>query len=80
MTEALKVSRKKCQQENSENMMLGEPPEYTRDWEMRDPQDAKEGTLNGMANSRERELIDPTSSRKTGHQVRDGVAITQSHL
>jgi hypothetical protein len=27
---------------------------------------------------RERELIEPTSSRKTGHQVRDGVAI--SHL
>jgi hypothetical protein len=27
--------------------------------------------------SRERELIDPTSSRETGHQVRDGVAIPQ---
>jgi hypothetical protein len=30
--------------------------------------------------SRERELIEPTSSRKIGHQVRDGVAIPQSHL
>ncbi|KRY62166.1 hypothetical protein T4D_10807 [Trichinella pseudospiralis] len=30
--------------------------------------------------SRERELIEPTSSRKTGHQVRDGVAIPQSHF
>ncbi|KRY62995.1 hypothetical protein T4D_610 [Trichinella pseudospiralis] len=29
---------------------------------------------------RERELIEPTSSRKTGHQGRDGVAIPQSHL
>ena len=26
----------------------------------------------------ERELVEPTSSRKTGHQVRDGVAILQS--
>jgi hypothetical protein len=26
-----------------------------------------------MLDSRERELIEPTSSRKTGHQVRDGV-------
>jgi hypothetical protein len=33
-----------------------------------------------MPNSRERELIDPTSSRKTRHQVRDGVAIAQSDL
>jgi hypothetical protein len=30
--------------------------------------------------NRERELIEPNSSRKTGHQVRDGVAIPQSHL
>jgi hypothetical protein len=33
-----------------------------------------------MSNSRERELIDPTSSRKTGYQVRDWVAIPQSKL
>ena len=33
-----------------------------------------------MPDSRERELIEPTSSRKTGHQVRDGVAIPQSQL
>jgi hypothetical protein len=33
-----------------------------------------------MPDSRERELIEPTSSRKTGHQVKDGVAIPQSHL
>jgi hypothetical protein len=26
------------------------------------------------------ELMEPTSSRKTGHQVRVGVAIPQSHL
>jgi hypothetical protein len=28
-----------------------------------------------MPNSRERELIEPTSSRKTGHQMREGLAI-----
>jgi hypothetical protein len=33
-----------------------------------------------MPESRERELIEPTSSRKTGYQVRNGVAIPQSYL
>ena len=33
-----------------------------------------------MPDSRERELIEPTSSRKTGCQVRNGVAIPKSHL
>ena len=49
-------------------------------WEVRDSQDSKGGSLDEMPDSRERELIEPTSSRKTGHQVRDGVAIPQSHL
>jgi hypothetical protein len=34
--------------------------------------------IDKMRNSREWELIETTSSRKTGHQMRDGVA--QSHL
>jgi hypothetical protein len=33
-----------------------------------------------MPNIGERELIEPTSSRKSGLQVRDGVAIPQSKL
>jgi hypothetical protein len=33
-----------------------------------------------MSYIRERELVELTSSRKTGHQVRDGVAIPQSKL
>jgi hypothetical protein len=37
-------------------------------------------TLDETLDSREREIIEPTSSRKTGYQVRDGVAIPQSHL
>ena len=36
---------------------------------MRDSQDSKGGTLDEMPNSGERELIESTSSRKTGHQV-----------
>jgi hypothetical protein len=30
--------------------------------------------------SREKEFTEPTSYRKTGHQVRDGIAIPQSHF
>jgi hypothetical protein len=38
-------------------------------WEVRDIQDSKEGTLDEMTYSGKRELVVPTSSRKTGHQV-----------
>jgi hypothetical protein len=47
---------------------------------MRDFQDSQEGTLDEMPGSRERELIELTSSRKAGNQVRDRFAILQSHL
>jgi len=47
-------------------------------WEVRDSQDTKWGTLDEMPYSGERELDEPISSRKTGHQVRDGVGIPQS--
>ena len=36
---------------------------------MRDSQDSKGGTLDEMPYSGERELVESTSSRKTGHQV-----------
>ena len=36
---------------------------------MRDSQDSKEGTIDEMPNSGEKELIESTSSRKTDHQV-----------
>jgi hypothetical protein len=35
-------------------------------------------TSHEMPYSKEREIIEPTSSRKIGHQVREGVAIPQS--
>jgi hypothetical protein len=59
--------------------MGGTPQNAPEIWEVRDFQDTKEGTLNETPDSRERELIESTSSRKTGHQVRVGVAIPQSH-
>jgi hypothetical protein len=41
--------------------------------EVRDSQDSKRGTLDEMPYIGERKLVEPTSSRKTGHQVRDGL-------
>jgi hypothetical protein len=38
------------------------------------------GFLDEMLYSGERRLVEPTSSRKMGHQLRGGVAIPQSHL
>ena len=49
-------------------------------WEVRDSQDSKGVSLDEMHESGESRLIEPTSSRKTRHQVRDGVAILQSKL
>jgi hypothetical protein len=45
---------------------------------MRNFQGSKGGTLEEIPYSRERELVEPTSSRQTGYQVRNGVAISQS--
>jgi hypothetical protein len=47
---------------------------------VRDTQDSKGGTLNEIPDNRERELIEPTSSRKTGHQIKERVLIAQSKL
>lgn len=40
----------------------------------------REAGLDEMSYSGEKELIEPTTSRKTGHQLRDRVAIPQSKL
>jgi hypothetical protein len=39
-------------------------------WKVRDSQYSKGGTLEEMPYSRERELLELTSSRKTGYQMR----------
>jgi hypothetical protein len=47
---------------------------------MRGSWDSKRGTLDEIPYIGERELVEPTSTRKTEHQVREGVAIPQSKL
>jgi hypothetical protein len=42
----------------------------TETWKVRDSQDSKGGPLDEMLYNKESELIEPTSSRKTGHQMR----------
>jgi hypothetical protein len=48
-------------------------------WEVRDSQDSKGQAVDEMPNSRERELKDPTSSRKTGHYMRERGLPSHSH-
>ena len=45
---------------------LPPPPNAPETWEVKDFQDSKGGTLDEMPHSRERELVEPISSRKTG--------------
>jgi hypothetical protein len=59
---------------------MGKPQNAPETWEVRDSQESKRWNLYEMLSSRERELKEPTSSRKTEHQVRNGIAIPQSHL
>jgi hypothetical protein len=49
-------------------------------WQVTESQDSKRGTLDELLGNRERELIEPTPSRKTGPQGREAVAILQSKL
>jgi hypothetical protein len=46
----------------------GTLPNVPETWEVRDSQDSKGETLDEMPDSKERELIESTSSRNTGHQ------------
>ena len=40
-------------------------------WEVRNAHESKRGTLNQLPNSEKKELVEPTSSRKTRHQVEE---------
>ena len=60
---------------------MGEPPKCIRDLEVERLSGLKgKVTLDEMPDSRDREITEPMSSKKTVHQVRDGVAIPQSQL
>ena len=56
-------------------MGAGDPQNAPETWEVRNSQDSKGGTFDEMPSSRERELMEPISSRKTGHLVRDRAVI-----
>jgi hypothetical protein len=73
-TEALRASRRNGNRLPQEIWGWGNPLECTRDLGGQ-TQDSKGRTLDEKPNSRQRELTEPTSSRKTGHQVRNEVAI-----
>jgi hypothetical protein len=47
---------------------------------VRDTQDPKGETLDEMPDSKEREILEPTSNRKTRLHMREEVAIQQSKL
>jgi hypothetical protein len=79
-TEALRASRKNGNRQPREIGDWGTLQNAPETWEVRDSQDSKRRILDEMPDSRERELTESTSSRKRGHQGRDGVAIPQSHL
>jgi hypothetical protein len=71
---------KEWKQATSGNKRLrGVPQNASETRDVRHSHDSKKGTLDETPESRERELIEPTSSRKTECQVRDGVATPQSH-
>ena len=77
----MRARRKNGNMQSQEVGGWGDPPPYAPEiQEVRDSQDSKGGTLDEMPYSKERELVEPTSSRKTGHQVKEEIAIPQSHL
>ena len=81
MNESLRASRKNGNKQPQEigGLGMGSPQNVPETWEGKDSQDSKGGTLNEMPYSRERELVE-TTYRKTGHQLREEVAIPQSKL
>ena len=68
-TETLRTS-KRMERGKLGRQEVGGHSRIAETWEVRDSQDSKGGTLDEMPHSGE--LVEPTSSRKTGHQVRDG--------
>lgn len=76
--EALRASRKNGNRQPRDVGGWVYPIECIRDLGGEKLSGLKLGELDEMPYSGERELVEPTSSRKAGHQVRDEVAISQS--
>ena len=77
-TEAPEGQQKDWKQAALAGRRLEDPLECTRNLGGERHSVLKKGTLDEMPDSRERDLVVPTSSRKTGHQVRNGFANPQS--
>ena len=75
MTKALRARRKNRNRQLQQVGGAESLQKVTESCEMRKSQDSKGGTLDEMLNSGERELVEPISSRKPGHQVRDGLSL-----
>jgi hypothetical protein len=74
----LRTSRKNGNKQPQEIGGWGTIQNAPETWEVRDSHDSKGGTIDEMPYSRERELLETTSSRKTGHQLMDGL-LSHSH-
>jgi hypothetical protein len=72
-TEALRASIKNGNRQLQEVGGCRDPQNVPENWEVSNSQESKGGTLDEMLYSGEKELIELTSSRKSGHQVRDGL-------
>jgi len=79
-TEGLRASRKNGNRQPKEDWGWKDPTECTRDLGGEKLSGLKEGILDEMSYSMEKELVESTSSRKTGHQMRDGVAILHQNF
>ena len=70
---SLRASRKNGNRQLQEVGGWRDSPECTRDL----GHERLRGTLDEMTCNAEKELVEPNSSRKTGHHMRDGAAIPQ---
>jgi hypothetical protein len=77
-TEAILANRKNGNSKFWEVGHGGSIQNVPETWEVEDSRDSKGGTVDKIPYSGERELVKSTSSRKTGHEVRDGVVFPQS--
>jgi hypothetical protein len=76
----LRARRKNGNRQSRKLGVWGDPLECTRDQGGKSLSGIKGVTLLEMAESRERERIEPISSRKTGYHMREMEDIPQSQL
>jgi hypothetical protein len=60
------------------SVLLTQPNNLLEIWEVRDSQDSKGEIVDEMPYGRQKEIVEPISSRKTWHQKGMGYAMPQS--